>query len=119
MTLSKDGEDPGAIDRLERWLASNPDIPRFRHRANKAAICRHVGIARSTADANPKIRALIAGLDRKVLAAQLAAPMAAPVPKSTVLEESTLPCPARGRPTDSNCHSPALEHLLKTGRVVR
>lgn len=119
MTSSKDRKDLGTIDRLEIWLASNPKIPLFRRRANIAAICRSAGIARSTADSNPTIRTLIARLDRVALAAKRSAPIPEPAPTFTVLENPHLPCTARSLPMDSNGQSLALEHLLKTGRVVR
>lgn len=119
MTLLNDKSDRDAFDRLKSWLASNPEIPRFRQRANKAAICRQASIARSTADANPEIRALLAGLDQKVLAAQCAIATHASAQKNTVPEVASPPPLGRGWPTRANRISLALEHLLQTGRVVR
>lgn len=119
MKLSNDRSDRDAINRLKKWLASNPEIPCFRQRANKAAICRQAGIARSTADANSEIRAIVAGLDLKVLAAQRAVATYASEQTNTVPEVASPRVLRHGWPTPANRDSLALEHLLQTGRVVR
>lgn len=119
MIVAKERHDPSPIERLEKWLALKPVIPRFHHRANKTAICRLVKIARSTADANPKIRALIAELDQSALSSKPSVPIAAPMPTSNALENSALPCGERNQPADSNCYTPAFKYLLRTGRIVR
>lgn len=120
MRLANNKSDRDAFDRIKNWLASNPEIPRFRRRANKAAICRQAGIARSTADANPEIRALLAILDLKVMVVQRGAPTHAPKQKNTAQKIVASPSPSgRSWLTPANCHSLALEHFLQTGRVVR
>jgi len=119
MTLSNEKSNWDAIGRLKSWLALNPEIPRFRRGANKAAICRQAGIARSTADANAEIRALLAALDLDVLAAQHTTPMHVPRLRSTVPEVSNVPSAGRYQSTPADRDSLALEHLLNTGRVVR
>jgi hypothetical protein len=119
MTLSDANSNHEAIARLKSWLASDPEIPRFRRRANRAAICRQAGIARSTADANPEIRALIAGLDMKVIKAQRTAAKCTADPKILSLEVADPLLLECGWPTRARSDSLALEHLLQTGRVVR
>lgn len=119
MTLPNNMSARDAIDRLKNWLASNPEIPRFRRRANKAAICRQAGIARSTADSNSEIRALFAGLDLQMLAVPYPTPAQEREQKS-VLPKLASSTPGRcGWPAQSYRDSLAFEHLLETGRVVR
>jgi len=119
MTLSNAKYRQNAVDRLKSWLASNPEIPRFRQRANRAAICRQASIARSTANANSEIRSLFVGLDLNVLAAQRAILMDATDQKNTVVKVASSPPHRRSYLTSGNGHSLALKYLLQTGRVVR
>lgn len=119
MTLPNRKNGTDTIDRLERWLASNPEIPHFRQRANKAAICRQIGIARSTADANPEVRALLATLNVETPMAKRTTLALVPEPKNTLVQNPTALSWEFGRRTDIVPHSLKFEHLLKTGRVIR
>ena len=119
MTLLNAKDHQNAVDRLKSWLATNPEIPRFRQRANRAAICRQASIARSTANANSEIRSLFVGLDLNVLAAQRTILMDSTDQKSTVLKVASSPPYGRSYPTSDNGDSLALKYLLQTGRVVR
>lgn len=118
MTLPKERNYVGPIGRLEAWLASNPEIPHVRQRVNKAAICRQIGVARSTADANPEIRAIFVKLNLNMLAVTQAtlAPISA---QGNILRNSDQLPQDRGQPADARKNSLAFEHLLNTGRVVR
>lgn len=106
-----------ALERLERWLASNPEIPQLRNRPNKAAICRIVGIARSTADANTHVRARIAGLNLEKAAAQEVAIAVISLQEPQAQKKLSSVCTEISQLADS--YSLALEHLRNTGRVVR
>jgi hypothetical protein len=118
MTKAKRTQDMGheAVDRLKNWIASTPEIPLYKGRPNKAEICRLIGISRSTADTNQRIRGLLKELERcPVLNAKgIAFPERDFVqvgfqstPQSTTLRNHELR------------KSLAFEHLLNTGRVVR
>ncbi len=119
MRVRKDEFGHSAIERLERWISTHSEIPGFRHRANKAAICREIGIARSTANANPRIRALFVTLDENILESQHTALPHTVGRKNTVLEDTNPPALERRRQTEAECQSLAIEHLLQTGRIVR
>jgi len=56
-----------AIERLQRLLSSGLDISTFRGKANRAAVCKQIGIARSTANANPEISRLFEMVDCAVM----------------------------------------------------
>jgi len=114
MTLPKDKNRSRGIDRLEKWIASNPEIPRFRQRANKTAISREVGIARSTADANPKIREVL-----DALAVPHIPPMVPAASAGATPGDALSPSHEWWRQTEANSNPLVLHHLLKTGRVVR
>lgn len=117
MSMSTEKGDRTAVNLMRSWIASNPAIPLFRRHANKAEICRQVGIARSTADANPDVRELFAELDIKVANQAVSKPAVAP--QHTAGEVADQPLICRNRLLAVSRDSLALEHLLHTGRVVR
>jgi hypothetical protein len=107
-----------AIGRLEQWIDSTSDIPQHKGRANKAQICRLLGISRSTADANPRIRELLQNVE--VQLAQTMRRHAGPVAPSGYLPKDMHEAAPSLTESVAACRqSAAVEHLLKTGRVVR
>lgn len=102
------------------WLAESPEIPLFRGRANRAEICRRVGIARSTANDNPEVRAILAELERGLIPKHQETRISkSKSRRSTTAEDvrssaSNLPSTQR-----EHLDTLAVEHLLKTGRIVR
>ena len=107
------------IERLEAWLATEPNIPLFRRRINKSAICREIGIARSTANANRYFRKYIVDLETRVRKND-----------STVIEKrhnqkdnnpktSSILAERQNENEEDEAYSSRLKHLLKTGRVIR
>lgn len=108
-----------SLGRLNVWVASNPCVPLVKGKANRTAICKRLGIARSTADSNPLLRAVFLELDAKVLSGALASSKNQKTMRETtnadVAKLSSLKQLAKPR----NSESLTVTHLLNTGRVVR
>lgn len=110
-------DNPDAAARLKEWLAKGPQIPRFRRQANKAEICRQVGISRSTAGANPEVRAILADLDRRLLATYHEVDSA----HDSLADATDVTGDAAAAGKDEPLQGAllAVKHLLVTGRVIR
>ena len=73
-----------SVARLEAWLAAGYTVPRRQGKVHRAALCRTLGIVRSTLGSNPALRELIASLDAQ------ASPVVATQSSSTADETSPL-----------------------------
>lgn len=99
-----------AIERLRTLLSSGLEISTFRGKVNRAAVCKQIGIARSTANANPEISRLFEMADCAVMKQKQKAieanGHAQSIAESSILEEELLQRRRR-------------HFLLTFGRVVR
>jgi hypothetical protein len=82
MATSSHAKADASVMRLQAWLCSGNTIPRRHGRVNKTALCKVVGITRSTLDSNPKLRALVASLDEL----NSTRPRSAPTSETSALE---------------------------------
>ncbi|MFM0089274.1 hypothetical protein PQR46_20430 [Paraburkholderia sediminicola] len=104
-----------AIAQLETLLTDNLDVPHVRGRINKAEICRRLGIARSTANANPRIRALLALIEKRPRESEAIHDYAT-LEQTAALESGTL---AADEERKREREALAMAHLLATGRLIR
>lgn len=111
--------DPNVISLFIRWLASNGQVPRFRNRVNKAEVCRQIGIARSTADKNPMLRALFTALESgKLEKLNITRTNPSSITQLSHIKSSARVSSHRVHP--DHVPDPAtVEHLIKTGRLIR
>jgi len=63
MTISNQQKAQQAIDRLKKWIASEPEVPVYKGRVNKTAICKIINIPISTIGSNKELKAIFDELE--------------------------------------------------------
>jgi len=63
MRRSSQAKGNDTFKRVQAWLAAGHPVPRRRGKVHRGALCRALGIVRSTLSSNPALRALVASLD--------------------------------------------------------
>lgn len=63
MPISNQQKAQQAIERLEKWIDSQPEMPIYNGRLNKTAICQIIKIPKSTIGSNGEIKAIFDSLE--------------------------------------------------------
>ncbi len=115
--MAPKANDPGIslVERLEGWLTEGHRVPRIRGRVNRAALCRLVGLSRSSANSNVDLRALIDSLDGGD--DSLSYPSNTRCPTQAVIEHEL----ARLREENAQLKRQlkSVSWLLSSGRIIR
>jgi hypothetical protein len=112
MAASTHAKADAAVKRLQAWLSGANIVPRRNGRLNKAALCAAVGITRSTLASNPKLRELIASLEKS----QPLSPKPESASKRSELERELIALREENADLKRKLHAVTL--LLTTGRSL-
>lgn len=117
MARSAQAKGRDSVARLQAWLAAGNPVPRQQGKVHRAALCRAVGIVRSTLGSNPTLRALIASLDAEERREVVKVPSPWGVGAVSVLEREL--AVLRAENADLRRQLRTVELLLRQDRCLR